>query len=161
MSFDDRLKQAIVRGQQRSDFLAREAAAKAWTEEEYRRQHSQVRLSLSEHIESCLTRLPNYFPGFQYETMYGDRGWGGACFRDDLVLTRGSRSTNYSRLEITVRPYSSYHVLDLAAKGTIHNREVFNRNYFEELATADEPKFRDLVDAWVLEYAELYAGKTA
>jgi hypothetical protein len=161
MSFDDRLKQAIVRGQQRSELLAHQAAAKAWSEEEYRRQHSQVRLSLSEHIESCLKRLPNYFPGFQYETMYGDRGWGGACFRDDLVLTRGSRATNYSRLEITVRPYTSYHVLDLAAKGTIRNREVFNRNYFEELATADEPKFRDLVDAWVLEYAELYAAKTA
>ncbi|HEY2413747.1 MAG TPA: hypothetical protein VGI40_15965 [Pirellulaceae bacterium] len=161
MSFDDRLKQAIVRGQKRSEFLAHEAAAKAWTEEEYRRQHSQIRLTLSEHIESCLSRLPNCFPGFQYETMYGDRGWGGACFRDDLVLTRGSRSTNYSRLEITVRPYSSYHVLDLAAKGTIHNREAFNRNYFEELATADEPKFRDLVDAWVLEYAEMYSAKTA
>ena len=161
MSFDDRLKQAIVRGQMRSEFLAREAAAKAWTEEEYRRQHSQVRLTLSEHIESCLSRLPNYFPGFQYETMYGDRGWGGACFRDDLVLTRGSRTTNYSRLEITVRPYSSYHVLDLAAKGTIRNREVFNRNYYEELATAEQPKFLGLVDAWVLEYAEIYAAKTA
>ena len=51
--------------------------------------------------------------------------------------------------------------LDLAAKGTIHNREVFNRNYFEELATADEPKFRDLVDAWVLEYAEMYSAKNS
>jgi hypothetical protein len=161
MSFDDRLKQAIVRGQKRSEFLARDAAAKAWTEEEYRRQHSQVRLMLSEHIESCVKRLPNYFPGFQYETMYGDRGWGGACFRDDLLLTRGSRTTNYSRLEITVRPYTSVHVLDLAAKGTIRNREVFTRNYFEELATADEPKFRELVDVWVLEYVELYAAKTA
>ena len=160
MSFDDRLKQAIVRGKNRGEFLAREAAAKAWTEEEYRRQHSTVRLTLSEHIEACLSRLPNYFPGFQYETMYGERGWGGACFRDDLVLTRGSRATNYSRLEITVRPYTSVHVLDLAARGTIRNREAFNRNYFEELATADEPKFRDLIDAWVLEYAEMYAAKT-
>jgi hypothetical protein len=76
------------------------------------------------------------------------------------VIARGGRTTNYSRLEITVRPYSALHVLDLAAKGTIRNREVFNRNYFEELATADEAKFRGLVDAWVLEYAELYAAKT-
>ena len=121
-----------------------------------------MRLTLSEHIESCLSRLPNYFPGFQYETMYGDRGWGGACFRDDLVLTRGSRSTNYSRARKSpFAPTRPTHVLDLAAKGTIHNREAFNRNYFEELATADEPKFRDLVDAWVLEYAEMYAAKTA
>ena len=161
MSFDDRLREAIERGHKRSEFLAREAAAKAWTEEEYRRLHSQLRLTLSEQIESCLKRLPNCFPGFQYETMYGDRGWGGACFRDDLVLTRGSRATNYSRLEMTIRPYSSLPVLDLAAKGTIRNREAFNRNYFEELSTADEPKFRHLIDTWVLEYAELYAARTA
>jgi hypothetical protein len=161
MTFDDRLKQAIERGHQRSETLARQAAAKALTEEEYRRLHSKLRLSLSEHIESCLKRLPNYFPGFQYETMYGDRGWGGACFRDDLVLTRGARGTNYSRLEVTIRPYSSVHVLDLAAKGTIRNREAFNRNYFEELATADEAKFGDLIDAWVLEYAEQYSAQTA
>jgi hypothetical protein len=161
MSFDDRLRQAIVRGQRRSEAAAREAAAHSLTEEEYRRLHSQRRLTLSEQIESCLKRLPNFFPGFQYETMYGDRGWGGACFRDDLVITRGTRSNNYSRLEVTVRPYSQLHVLDLAAKGTIHNREVFNRNYFEELATADEHKFQELIDVWVLEYAELYAARTA
>jgi len=160
MNFDERLREAIERGQKRGDSLAHQAAAKAWTEEEYRRLHSQLRLMLSDQIEACLKRLPNFFPGFQYETMYGDRGWGGACFRDDLMIVRGTRTTNYSRLEITVRPYSTLHVLDLAAKGTIRNREVFNRNYFEELAAADEPKFRDLVDAWVLEYAELYAAKT-
>ena len=161
MSFDDRLRQAIVRGQRRSEAAAHEAAVRALTEEEYRRLHSQRRLTLSEHVESCLKRLPNFFPGFQYETMYGDRGWGGACFRDDLVITRGTRSNNYSRLEVTVRPYSQLHVLDLAAKGTIHNKEVFNRTYFEELATADEHKFEELIDAWVLEYAELYAARTA
>jgi hypothetical protein len=52
-------------------------------------------------------------------------------------------------------------VLELTAKGTIRNREVFDRHYFEELATANEAKFRDLIDAWVLEYAELYAARTA
>jgi hypothetical protein len=161
MSFDDRLREAIERGHKRSTLAAREAAVRALTEEEYRRLHSQLRLRLSEHIESCVKRLPSFFPGFQYETMYGDRGWGGACFRDDLVLTRGSRTTNYSRLEVTIRPYSPLHVLDLAAKGTVRNREVFNRNYFEELDSANEAKFRELIDAWVLEYAELYAARTA
>lgn len=160
MSFDDQLREAIQRGQQRSELLARQEAAKAFTEEEYRRLHSQLRLRLSDHIESCLKRLPNYFPGFQYETMYGDRGWGGACFREDLVLQRGTRSSHYSRLELTIRPYSSLHVLDLAAKGTIRNREIFDRKYFEELRAADEAKFRLLIDAWVLEYAELYAVRT-
>jgi hypothetical protein len=161
MSFDDRIRQAIERGQKRSETAAREAAAKALTEEEYRRLHSQSRLRLSDYIESCIKRLPNFFPGFQYETMFGDRGWGGACFRDDLRLSRGARTTDYSRLEVTIRPYSSLHVLDLAAKGTIRNKEAFNRNFFEELEAADEQKFRELIDAWVLEYAEMYAARTA
>lgn len=160
MNFDEQLREAIERGQKRGDLRAREAAARALTEEEFRRLHSQLRLTLSEHIEACLKRLPSYFPGFQYETMYGDRGWGGACFRDDLVLSRGSRSTNYSRLEVTVRPYSTLHVLDLAAKGTIRNREVYDRNVFEPLDEADQAKFLQLIDAWVLEYAELYAART-
>jgi hypothetical protein len=159
MGFDDELRQAIERGHQRGENRAREAAARAMTEEEFRRLHSQTRLTLSEHIEACLKRLPNCFPGFQYETMYGDRGWGGACFRDDLRLNRGARTTDYSRLEITVRPYSAAHVLDLAAKGTVHNREVFSRNYFEPLEEADAGKFLKLIDAWVLEYAEMYAAK--
>ena len=161
MSFDEQLRQAIERGHKRGDQRAREAADRAWTEEEYRRRHSQLRLTLSDHIEACVKRLPNYFPGFQYETMYGERGWGGACFRDDLVLSRGSRASDYSRLEVTVRPYSTLHVLDLAAKGTIKNREIFNRNFFEPLNEADHVKFLQLIDAWVLEYAELYAARTS
>jgi hypothetical protein len=50
-------------------------------------------------------------------------------------------------------------VLDLAAKGTIRNKEIFNRNYFEPLADADVQKFSELIDAWVLEYAEMYAAR--
>jgi hypothetical protein len=161
MNFDDQLRQAIERGHKRGDSLAREAAARALTEEEYRRLHTQSRLMLSEHIEACVKKLPNFFPGFQYETVYGDRGWGGACFRDDLVISRGSRGSDYSRLEVTVRPYSTLHVLDLAAKGTVKNREIFNRNYFEPLDQADAAKFLQLIDVWVLEYAELYAARTA
>jgi hypothetical protein len=159
MEFDDRLRQAIDRGQRRGEARAQEARRQAMTEEECRRLHSAYRLQISEHIEACLARLPNYFPGFEYETVYGERGWGGACKRDDLRLGPGSRGTDYSRLEITVRPYSSLHVLELAGKGTIQNREVYARNYFEKLDEVDIDKFLQLVDAWVLEYAEMYAAK--
>jgi hypothetical protein len=69
------------------------------------------------------------------------------------------RTNEYSRLEVTIRPYSASHVLDLAAKGTIRNKEIFNRNYYEPLADADAQKFSELIDAWVLEYAELYAAR--
>jgi hypothetical protein len=118
-------------------------------------------LQLSEHIEKCVRQVPNYFPGFRYETLYGERGWGAACSRDDLRVTgEGRRKNDYSRLEMTVRPTTSASVLDLAAKGTIRNKEVFNRNYFEKLPDIDLDKFLELIDLWILEYAELYAAKT-
>ncbi len=138
-----------------------EAEAKALTEEELRRMHSACRLQLSEYIEQRIRQLPNFFPGFRTETLFGERGWGAACSRDDLRLVDGKRRENdYSRLEITVRPYASMPVLDLAAKGTIRNKEVFNRTYFEKLEEVDLDNFVELINVWILEYAELYAAKT-
>jgi hypothetical protein len=161
MSFEDRLHKAIQRGKRRSEAKKSEAEAKALSEEELKRLHSNYRLQLSDHIESCIRQLPNFFPGFRLETIFGDRGWGAACSRDDLRVSGGKRQQNdYSRLEITVRPASTMHVLDLAAKGTIRNKEVFNRNTFEKLEDVDLDRFIELVDIWVLEYAELYAAKT-
>jgi hypothetical protein len=161
MNFDQRLQKAIQRGQRRGEEQAREAEAQALSEEEIKSLHSQYRLTLSEHIESCMRRLPNHFPGFQYETIYGDRGWGGACSRDDIRLSRsGQRSNDYSRLEMTIRPFSTYQVLELAAKGTVCNKEVFNRSHYDKVVDADPDKFLELIDLWVLEYAELYAART-
>lgn len=159
MDFEQRLQKAIQRGQHRADEKTRDARDKELSEEDLKRLHSQFRLTLSEHIESCLQKLPNHFPGFQYETIFGDRGWGAACSRDDLRLSGGRRDSDFSRLEMTVRPLSSYNVLDLAAKGTIGNKETFNRSHFEVLADADIDKFVELVDIWVLEYVEQYAAR--
>lgn len=161
MSFEDRLKQAIQRGEQLGVERAKAEKSKAWSEEDCRRRHSQLRLSLSEYIESCVKRLPDYFPGFRYETMYGEGGWGGACSREDLKLSAGSRSTEYSRLELTIRPYSqTLRVVELAGKATIRNKELFSRSIFDPIQESGEAKFRQLIDAWVLEYAEQYAAKS-
>lgn len=160
MGFEDRLRKAIERGQHRSEEKRAEQQAKALSQEELKRMHSSYRLQLSEHIEACIRRLPQHFPGFQCETIYGDRGWGAACSRDDLRIGRsGKRDNDYSRLEMTIRPFSELEVLELASKGTIRNKEVFNRKFFEKLVDADPEKFEQLIDAWVLEYAELYAAK--
>ena len=61
-------------------------------------------------------------------------------------------------MEITVRPYSAVHVIDVAAKGTIRNKEVFNRNQFQKLSEADPQVLRDAIDLWILEYAERYSA---
>ena len=161
MSFEDRLQKAVERGKRRGQAKKSEAEAQALTEEELKRLHSTYRLQLSEHIETCVKQLPSFFPGFRLETLFGDRGWGAACSRDDLRVSGGRRQANdYSRLELTVRPASSMYVLDLAAKGTIRNKEVFNRNYFEKLEDVDLDKFTEMIDVWVVEYAELYAAKS-
>lgn len=159
MEFDERLQRAIQRGYGRGDVRRQEVAAKQFSEDELRSLHTKHRLSLSEKIESCVQRLPNHFPGFQYETIYGERGWGAAISRDDIEMAGGKRNNQYSRLEMTIRPFSSAHVLDLAAKGTVRNREIYNRNHFEALDEADHDNFAELIDLWVLEYAEMFASK--
>ena len=160
MGFEERLQKAIHRGQRRNEALQREAEANALSEDELKRLHNQYRLQLSEQIEQYLERLPHHFPGFTCETIFGERGWGAACWRDDIrMLPGGRRNNDYSRLEMTIRPFGSHHVVELAAKGTIRNKEVFNRNYYETIEDADSTKFAELIDVWVLEYAELYAAK--
>ena len=159
--FEQRLRKAIERGHRTSDAQARAEAKKAMSAKELRGLHTQYRLELSEHIESCLQKLLQHFPGFAFETIVSDRGWGAAISRDDVgVGSRRKRTNYYSRLEVVIRPANKYHVLDLAAKGTVRNKEVFNRNHFQQLAEADLASFNELIDLWVLEYAELYSAKT-
>jgi hypothetical protein len=92
------------------------------------------------------------------ETLYGDRGWGAACSRDDLMMSGGRRSNVFSRLEVAVRPFSEYHVVDLQAKGTVRNRELLSRRHFENIADTDAARFEELIDSWIVEYAELYSA---
>ncbi len=160
MDFQQRLEKAIQRGQRSHDAEARARAERAMGEEELKRLHSQYRLELSEHIEQCMRQLPQHFPGFRYETLVGMGGWGAAISRDDLSLNDGRRANLFSRLEVVVRPFSPSRVLELAAKGTIRNKELYNRSQYQMLDAVDIASFRELVDRWVLEYAELYAAKS-
>ena len=77
MSFRERLQRASERGKQARAAQLNEAAAKALSEEECKRRHSQYRLALTEHIEKCLNDTADNFPGFRLETVVDDSGWGG------------------------------------------------------------------------------------
>ena len=158
MDFEERLRDAIARGQRRHAARERDAAAQAMSEAELKQLHTRYRLQLSDHIEKGVHKLLDHFPGFRFETLYGDRGWGAACSRNDLRISSGVKREEFSRLEVTVRPYSSVQVLELQARGTIRNREAFNRQFFEKVAETDPDTFERLIDAWILEYAELYAA---
>jgi hypothetical protein len=160
MDFDQRLAKAVQRGTEKSDRKAAEKHAEALSKEECKRLHTQYRLELAEHIEASVRKLVEHFPGFQYETILGDKGWGSAVSRDDVNLSAGKRGNDYSRMELVVRPFSKYHVLDLAAKGTVRNKELLIRKLFQPLADADLEAFNETIDLWVLEYAELYAAKS-
>lgn len=158
MDFRERLHRATLRGQQARDAKAREEAAKALSDEECRRLHRDYRLTLNEHIESCLKQLAENFPGFYYEDISNERGLGGAVRRDDLVIVGGRRENLFSRLEIVVSPHNQYHVLDVSAKGAVRNKENFTRNSYQLLKDADLDAFRNLIEQWTLDYAEQYAA---
>ena len=158
MSFRERLQRASERGKQARAAQLNEAAAKALSEEECKRRHSQYRLTLTEHIEKCLNDMADNFPGFRLETVVDDSGWGAAVSRDDIRLEGGRRGTFFSRLQLVVGPYNTYHVLDIAAKGTVRNKEVLSRNHYQRLADVDLQSFHELIEQWVLDYAELYSA---
>jgi len=159
MDFQERLEKAIERGQRTSSARARAKAEKELTEKELARLHSKFRLELSERIEACLRQLADHLPGFRFETLVGEKGWGAAISRDDIKVRSGRRTNYFSRLEMVIRPASKYHVLDLAAKATILNKELFNRSHYQRLTEVDLTSFNEMIDLWVLEYAELYAAK--
>jgi len=162
MDFKERLGKAIDRGADRRDKQQGKVQDQALTEEQLKRLHAQYRRDLSEHNEACVDQIANHFPGFQVETIVGERGWGAAISRDDFgVNAAGRRENNYSRLEMTIRPFATYHVVDLAAKATIRNKEIFNRNHFEKVADAEADTFRELIDTWALEFAELFAASSS
>ena len=161
MKFHQRLEKAIERGQRTNSVRAQAEVEKAITEKEIARLHSQYRIELSERIEEYLRQLADHFPGFRFETIVSDRGWGAAISRDDMLLEANRQRTNYySRLQMLVRPANSYNVLDLAAKATIRNKELFNRSHYQRLTEVDLTSFTEMIDLWVLEYAELYAARS-
>ena len=159
MDFKERLKKAADRGANIRDEQDRQEAAKTLNEEECKRLHSKYRLELTEYIENCLKQLADQFPGFHFEPVINERGWGAAASRDDMGVVEGRRDNFYSRIELLVASFNKYHVFDLSAKGAIRNRESFTRNHYQLLSEVDMDSFTELVDLWVLDYAEQYAAQ--
>jgi hypothetical protein len=158
MDFRERLQKASERGRQAGERQRHAAAAEALSEEECRRLHSRYRMSLIEHIDERLRELADNFPGFRLESIVDERGWGSAVNRDDVGLTDGRRTNLFSRLQLVVSPFNRFHVLELVAKGTVRNKETFSRSHYQRLSDIDEESFRELVELWVLDYAEQYAA---
>src|SRR5258708_38914881 len=104
MDFEQRLQRAVERGARSAEAKRRSEADQALTEEQCKRLHSQYRLQLSEYIERCVAKLGQYFPGFRFESVVSDRGWGAAITRDDWDRSQGS---TFSRLEVVVAPFNS------------------------------------------------------
>ncbi len=156
--FDERLQKAIGRGQKAREAQGEVVGAEKATVEDLRSIHSQLRLSLSEHIEAGLRKLCDHFPGFDFSTIVNEDGWGARITRDDINLRGGSNRNLYSRLEILVKPFSDAHILDINTKGTIRNRESLNRTNYRLLTEATEDELKELIDGLVLEFAEQYSA---
>ncbi len=159
MEFQDRLKQAIERGHRLRARRDQEAAREELSLEERRELHSQARLDISDQIEERLRQLSDNFPGFQYETILSDDGWGARITRDDLRIESGRQTESlYSRLELVVTPLGTAAIIEILAKGTVRNKEVFHRKHFQQLELLDLAALEQIVDSWVVEYAELFAA---
>ncbi|MGB7346237.1 MAG: hypothetical protein WBD20_18610 [Pirellulaceae bacterium] len=158
--FTSRLESAIERGKRRAEHKANQQRAKELSEEELKRLHTSYRLALSDRIETAIARVADHFPGFRQENLFGDVGWGAACYRDDLHIAAGRRTNLFSRLEMMIRPYSDLKVLELKGKGTVANRELFNRSHFLPVGEVDQDEFEQMIDTWAIEYAEMYAAKS-
>jgi hypothetical protein len=156
--FDEQLQKAIQRGLQVKNAADAAAVADAVTEEQLRNRHSAFRNELTEHIERCLNRLCDHFPGFDFQTVINEKGWGARISRDDIRLGRGTARNEYSRLEILVRPFSDALIIEVATKGTIRNRESLNRSNFRFLRDATIDGLRQMVDSITLEFAEQYSA---
>ncbi|MCA8995876.1 MAG: hypothetical protein KDA80_02795 [Planctomycetaceae bacterium] len=162
MDFQDRLKRAIERGEKTRDAQGRQAREAELTLEELKSLHSGFRIDLTDHIDQCLHGLVDQLPGFRFQSLVGEDGWGGRVTRDDLQLQPGrSAESLYSRLELLVTPFSSNaSILELTVKGTVRNREVLNRKHYQKLDDFDLDSFKELVDLRVLEFAEKYSATT-
>ena len=156
MDFEKRLEKAIDRGKRSRDELSRKQNERTLSEEELKSQHSKCRIELSEHIDGCLKKLSEHFPGFDFETVVDEDGWGAVISRDDF--RSGRNENHFSRLRMVIRPYSSANIVELVARGTIRNKEALNRNHYQFLSQTDLNSFKDMIDLWVLEYAEKYSA---
>jgi len=161
MEFQQRLQKAIERGQRAGIARAQAERDRAINEKELQRLHTQYRLELCERIERCLNNVAEEFPGFQFENIMDERGWGAAISRNDLRLNSHSGDKEgYSRLEMFIRTFSTSHILELTGKAAVMNRELFNRSQYHRLADVDLTSFTEMIDNWTLEFAEHYSGKS-
>lgn len=160
MDLQKRLQEAIDRGQSRAQAKPSSDPAKM-TPEQLKNLHNDFRLTLSAHAEEVMRQIVDQLPGFNSETLFGDKGWGAAIFRDDLVLNRTLRKSEYSRLEIFVRPISDYFVVDLASKATVRNKEIWNRTFFRPIVETDAAAMMEQIDGWAVQFAEQYSASQA
>jgi len=157
--FDERLKKAIDRGHRTRQAEGAAAGEKQATEEDLRNLHSKLRIAVSEHIEACLKKLCDHFPGFEYSTVMSSEGWGAKISRDDINIIQRRSSNLYSRLEMLVKPFTETHILEISTKGTIRNKEALNRSQYRFLNEANESELIEIVDNVVVSFAELYSAR--
>ena len=160
MDFEDKLEQAIQRGQNRNTAKTNAKKQDELSKEAIRNRFNEIRLNLSDHIEEGLKKIANHFPGFEYETIYGTKGWGGALSRNDLDRgPDGKAGSFFSRVEMTVRPQNEFDVINIVGKGTIRDKEMFVWNHFDGIAETDQAQFIQMIDNWLLQFAEQFAAR--
>lgn len=160
MDFESELEKAIQRGQERTaakNSLKKQAEV---SKEDVRNRHNEFRLNLSDYVENGLRKLAIHIPGFDYDIIYGAKGWGGALSRNDIDRGPDGRAGSFfSRIEITVKPQNEFNVVNIVGKGTIRDKELFAWNHFESILEAKQDDFEKMIDNWILQFAEQFSAR--
>ena len=58
-----------------------------------------------------------------------------------------------------VRPINELNVVNIAGKGTVANKEIYAWNQFEDISDAKLESFQQIIDSWIVMYAEKFASR--
>jgi len=136
MDFEDKLEQAIQRGQNRNTAENKAKKESELSKEAIRNRYNEIRLNLSDHIEQGLKSRNDL-----------DRG------------PDGKAGSFFSRVEMMVRPQNEFDVINIVGKGTIRDKEMFVWNHFDGIAESDQAQFIQMIDNWLLQFAEQFAAR--
>jgi hypothetical protein len=156
--FRSRIQRAVNSGKGADRGRAAEKREARQAGRKIRELHENFDGELRPHIHTCLEELNREFPAFDMQEVYNEKGRGYALARDDAIRGGSERRDRYySRLEIYVHHFKDHGYLEVSAKGSIRNKEKYERSEDDRLETLEIDLFKRFVERVVVEYAHDFA----
>ena len=125
------------------------------TKKELQRLHSQARLELASTSSAACGSWPTAFPAFASRRSWIRAAGARRISRDDLRLRRGTAATScFSRLEMLITPITPRRCWNWPPKARSATARSSAARNISVSPSPHMPVFANLIDLWVLEYAE-------